>query len=489
MASDSFYRFPLLPREIRNQIFLYATPPRIVHVQLEYPEYNNSDEEQEEFEEWLSNLVPAQTDQIKLHPSLAYFVHNWGPIVRSYYDRPLQPSLESYGFTNSKPVQYLWEDPKIPINWLLDHPTIAYQFLRKNHLYSTAPIPALLHTCRESREVLTRTGYRLAFGTRNHEPRTWFHYENDVLYLDSDRRNTGDVSLMSCSDWIVGEIDPESLQQVRKVALAGACCQLVRKYSRHEVLNAIRLLPKLEMLYVTEWSKCSIDRLLRKEWRSSSYLPSSTQDTDTILQSGNYTREAWRCTSIEEADCLFSLVGGYPPRYCESYSLGRQGSQLKYYQGPSGQYFQRLIDEFTQYLRDEREKADQHEGAVLWQIPRVKMVHICTEPMARLLFEERHRVWEKLVLLKRRQTLWEQHQKKGRNAHMNERLSRRNTLDRPEVLDGDDTPPSPTDLEWQDDWEAYDEANCGYDSDGYDVEYLVKRGRISPPTEVLSLEP
>ncbi|KAI6093999.1 hypothetical protein F4821DRAFT_221895 [Hypoxylon rubiginosum] len=485
MASKTFHRFPLLPREIRNEIFLYATSPRIVHVQLVKTE--NDDNEQEEFEEWLVNLVPAEAAQIKLHPSLAYFVHNWGPNVQSYRDRHSQQILESYGFTNSKPVQYLWENPQISINWLQGHPTVAYQLLRKNHLYSTAPIPALLHTCGESREALIRAGYQLAFGSRNHEPHTWFNYDSDVLYIGGDHRQlSGHGSLLSCSDWIVGEIDPESLQQVRKLALDDACYHLVNKSWRREVLNAIRLLPRLEVLYMTE------DKRLRDEWRSSSCLLFSTQDTDTTLQSGNYTREGWRFVPIEEVDCLFSVLSGHS-RFCsDSATLGYQGSRLRYFQGPSGQYFQTLIDQFTEYLGDEKEKMSRQRGVVSWQIPKIEMVHVCTEPTARVLFEERHRIWDKLVLLKRRQALWEQQQNKRRNERANKRPCRCYNTGRYRVFDVDDTPPSPTELEWQDDWEAFDEANGDHhygEPAGYYLEYLVKHGTIFPPSQELSLEP
>ncbi|KAI1780167.1 hypothetical protein F4818DRAFT_402026 [Hypoxylon cercidicola] len=488
MASPTFHLFPLLPREIRHEIFFLATPPRIVHVQTKC-----RDEDEEEFLEWFTNLVPAQTDQIKLHPSLAYFVHNWGRrLLRSYHDFRSQPTLESYGFTNSRPVQHAWDSPQIPINWLLDHPTIACQLLRKSRLYSTAPIPALLHTCSESRAVLIRAGYQLAFGSRSHEPHTWFHYQNDVLYLDGNDRLQPEmwdgVNLLSYSEWIIGEFEPQSLQQVRKVALVGTCFQMVYGRWQRDISSAIRLLPKLDMLYVVEWTQRSLDRLF---WNVSSSPSSSSQGRDTRLQSEMYAREAWRCIPIEEVDSLFLVVGGYNARLINLPSMGHQGERLRHFQGQSGQYFQTLTDGLTKHMEDERERAVQHERTVPWQIPRVEIVHVCTEPMARQLFDERHKIWNRLVLLRRRQRVWEQHQNKGRNK----RPSCSINLSQPEMFNTGDTgdiPVSPTELEWQDDWEAFDEAHTNQhweEHPGYDVEYLVKHGRIFPPRQELSLGP
>ncbi|XXG94834.1 Pre-mRNA-splicing factor cwc26 [Hypoxylon texense] len=496
MAPDTFHQFPWLPLEIRNEIYLFATPPRIVHVQTERKE-----DDEQEFLEWFANLVPSQTAQIKLHPSLAYFVHNWGRHVLSYNDRSSQPTLESYGFTNSRPVRNLWDNPQISLNWLLEHPTIAYQLLRKSNVYSTAPIPALLHTCSESRALLIRAGYRLAFGTRNHEPHTWFHYQNDILYLDSDDRPKSEPldspTPLSHSEWIVGEIDTQSLQQVRKVALVGAFYMSSYQPWGPEISNTVRLLPRLDMLYIVEWTEYSLDRLLRKRSYSSS---STSQSTETGLRSKTYAREPWRCLPVEEVDGVLSIIGEYPSRIAQS----RHGQLVfmqgfKSFRGLSGQYFPGLLDQLTEYLEGEREKAVQRERAVPWQIPKVDIVHVCTEPVARRLFEERHRIWNKLVLLKRRQALWEERQSKHqgrRNERQNRRQSERPSspfnLSQLEIFNTGDTPLSPTELELQDDWEAFHDAHDNYEEwepPGYNIEELVKEWTIFPPRQELSLEP
>ncbi|KAI1369666.1 hypothetical protein F5Y08DRAFT_100163 [Xylaria arbuscula] len=47
---------------------------------------------------------------------------------------------------------------------------------------TTTPVPAILHTCRESRCEALRV-YKKSFGTTSHEPRIYFSREIDTLYI------------------------------------------------------------------------------------------------------------------------------------------------------------------------------------------------------------------------------------------------------------------------------------------------------------------
>lgn len=47
---------------------------------------------------------------------------------------------------------------------------------------STAPVPAVLQACHESRSEALRL-YKKSFGTMSHEPRIYFHRELDTLYI------------------------------------------------------------------------------------------------------------------------------------------------------------------------------------------------------------------------------------------------------------------------------------------------------------------
>jgi len=58
-------------------------------------------------------------------------------------------------------------------------------FLSSSRVYFTSgtQIPALLHTCRESRNYLIKQGYELTFQTPRCEQRTWFNYNKDILIV------------------------------------------------------------------------------------------------------------------------------------------------------------------------------------------------------------------------------------------------------------------------------------------------------------------
>lgn len=60
---------------------------------------------------------------------------------------------------------------------------IEKDYMNQVYLFSKSPIPALLHTNRESRQVMLEIGYELAFGTEHAKPLTWFNFQMDVLYL------------------------------------------------------------------------------------------------------------------------------------------------------------------------------------------------------------------------------------------------------------------------------------------------------------------
>ena len=54
------------------------------------------------------------------------------------------------------------------------------------HLYSTSPIPPMLHVCRESRKMKIAQGYELAFGVREEKARIWFNFKIDILYCSEE---------------------------------------------------------------------------------------------------------------------------------------------------------------------------------------------------------------------------------------------------------------------------------------------------------------
>ncbi|KAI2640702.1 hypothetical protein GGS26DRAFT_173425 [Hypomontagnella submonticulosa] len=483
MAPEVFHLFPLLPPEIRHEIYLLATPPRIVDLM-------QHSEGEDEFIERFNSLGPAG---VELPPYLAYSALNWYDRIWPYEDFCAQPRLEEYGFTSSKRIQYPWmpthTSPEIPIDWLLDHPDVAYQLLRKTSLYSKAPIPSLLHTCAESRKILVSAGYRLAFGSRNHEPRTWFHYKKDVLYLGSisKHENSNEPNVLDNGPWDIEQLDINSLRKVRNLALAGGGVAIGLIPPNSDVIHgAISLLPRLEKLYLVEWDKEDFGRF-------SQGIPASRRPrTDTKQASVPYKRELWRCIPVEEIDALFNVAEGYQYRLSCISCIGYEGQALMDFEGLSGEYFQFMTEELVRYLVDDEDRTWEFQGGTVnrnKQTPTVELVHVCKESVAKQLFKDRQKLWEHYSILKERHARRDQ---AGRTQ--SSRFTSPGSQHRTETVS--DVPISPTDLQWEDDWEAFNEARLdervSYDEDDrymYNMDDWVEQGRIVRPRQVLTLKP
>ncbi|KAL6918172.1 hypothetical protein FSST1_009667 [Fusarium sambucinum] len=119
MTTQSFTCFGKLPPELRTQIYILATPPRVVFLQKRALNYHD--------------FVQEYTKREGTEPRGNYFSHR----------------------RESEAV----------------------------FIYSRTTIPVLLHTCRESRSEMVKHGYELTFGTESTSPRTWFNYRWDALYL------------------------------------------------------------------------------------------------------------------------------------------------------------------------------------------------------------------------------------------------------------------------------------------------------------------
>ncbi|KAM7186423.1 hypothetical protein V8F33_011816 [Rhypophila sp. PSN 637] len=211
-----FHLFPQLPAELRLEIYKRAIEPRI------------------------KLAIPPKFD-----PSLAYFAYNWGYFMDDAEllpqpefqdirrlitaDQYWQLPLERYGFTSSRPnPQGPWNDgdrstPTLDPLWLLKQPYVAWWFWHESELYSKAPIPVLLHVCRESRYELMKLGYRKAFGNRTHEPMTWFHFDKAVLNLERHHEANLELHeeprLLCQTHYNVGAIHSDDLLRVRRLAL------------------------------------------------------------------------------------------------------------------------------------------------------------------------------------------------------------------------------------------------------------------------------
>ncbi|EXA41267.1 hypothetical protein FOVG_09772 [Fusarium oxysporum f. sp. pisi HDV247] len=131
------------------------------------------------------------------------------------------------------------------------------------YFYSNAPIPVLLHTCFESRDFLIKMGYQLALKTKSHGPRTWFNYDRDVLFKDENtcdvaQFDPGDAirvrrlaigGFSHCLYEVPGDLEPARWHNCHRFCL----------YPQYKEFTA------LEELLVVDWTRNAFPRGLTRD--------------------------------------------------------------------------------------------------------------------------------------------------------------------------------------------------------------------------------
>ncbi|KAI0539943.1 hypothetical protein GGR58DRAFT_462562 [Xylaria digitata] len=392
MAPDSFHRFSALPFELRRMIYLFATPPRFVHVQEDH-------EDEDDFEERFRTTIV----QINLHPSIVQFARNWRgriPFPQSrwrWYDGRHQTTLERYGFKGPRPKQQQpWEPtgdvPGLPYHFLSENPQIAWQLLRNGSFYSTAPIPALLHVTSESRQVLIDYGYELAFRTRTSGPHTWFNFKIDVLYIgrcsgtwDSHPQH----ALLSGTElWELGQFEPQELKKVRRLALEDSSRVVISNY-QSEIGDGAREISNMLELFFT-----NVEELFLEE-------PSRDRLNDTPPDVPDADRQLWVFTPPLEVDTLAS----YFKNYDLVYSTGYEHLDLRAYKednmGDGSNFFVDTACKFEQRLASIRDELIRDVGSsVPYKVPKISLVHICYPWVCKALFDLRRDLWNRYEKLR-----------------------------------------------------------------------------------------
>lgn len=386
MDLRSFHLFPRLPIELRRKIYLLATSSRIVHLR----------ENTESRRRFSGRRRFIDYKNVELHPSLSYFADEFRLILSEYEKK--------YSVFNANEEYKPW----IP-EW---KENMLYCFLRKSRFFSEAPIPVLLHTCTESREMLISAGYQLSFGSRDYDPWTWFHFENDILYLKSDFEDTSspddddnnDEIELNIDDYLLTSIiklDLDNLQRVRKVALFDAPYFPYKDVTNTWAIYVSRFLPKLDKIYyvvydpeTTEFNNDVWPRFrgirvgspsvdLMYSTPSTPLLPSQKfADIERIFA---YRRELWKYVPIKPTDYLFT----------DFYPWLRV--TMKWAIGSNHQHWLPLDDERTKWLQELRDKIVAKESADTWQIPKVESVHVCKEYLAKGILDHRPKAWNEYV--------------------------------------------------------------------------------------------
>ncbi|KAG5752793.1 hypothetical protein H9Q70_004601 [Fusarium xylarioides] len=426
---DKFHLFRFLPYDLRHSIYILATPQRVVRVEegpvnpKEKRAWIDQDYEsyfdyafEKFYKEMLVNMpVP------KLHPDLVAFAHNWRHRIPwdSYNGREYkQARLEAYGFTSSQPLYEPWqpseETPRIPTDWLVDYPELAFELSRKSSLYSDAEIPAFLHVCSESRQVLVKWGYQLFFATRTTGPRTWFHPSRDRLYIpytvetfprtyDSDYGSglPGEARtpypcpepglILSGCHWDIGQYRVDDLKQVKNVILESPSIGKDQDKLVAELQSLLPLLSGLDELFLEDWG-------LEEFWDwFNPFRGSHAAEVKTPASSV-------ACIPVEDIDAI-----GYA--FWER-SRPNDGNRL----GPLCYTGYRNSD-FNEYLESPNRSQSYHVAhaasvrarLLQWKselaeaqkprIPTICHVNICPDSYAKIYMANRHRSWEALTSL------------------------------------------------------------------------------------------
>ncbi|KUJ10128.1 uncharacterized protein LY89DRAFT_689956 [Mollisia scopiformis] len=403
-----FHPFKRLPLELRIEIWLYAMPePRLVklleHVAEEYneDEYNHDlfsklycspaevhdfdlqyldchDEEYDD-DEWdpvrICYARSSLPSMYKIDPSLQHFKQAW----KFPPDRPegkLQTQLERFNFTSSYPR------PEMPLHLLKDCSDMVEVFdaTRRGYLWSSSPIPALLHTCKESRNAMQRAGYELTFRHRTSGPRIWFNFNHDTLYLRRapirDFRGEGLSRTLDQGPWNLGQLSPNDLARVERVALENMLTGNVTSPREDFESHAIRLFGNLkEVLLVRNHRPAKLELEYGSNEYDVDYIPDYDEGEDEWGHIETET-DLWRPMDYTTAD-IFSTRWIERDRYIFSdlrFSHLRNG-------GNEESYWTTTAGKLEKFLKSQQEWAVKCD-IPRWNIPRVRIVQVVTRSQA-----------------------------------------------------------------------------------------------------------
>ncbi|KIL93021.1 hypothetical protein FAVG1_04202 [Fusarium avenaceum] len=409
---STFHHFIHLPYDIRYNIYVLATPRRVVRVE---ERLLNPTEKRPWYEDYDSYLDYAYGSfckelgngspnfNVKLHPDIAHFAHNW----RHQLTWPSkQQSLGAHGFTSSRPAYEPWkpsrDTPRIPTEWLIDSPELAFALTRNFYLYSSAEIPVFLHVCVESRQALVEWGYRLFFSTRTAGPRTWFNPRRDRLYIpfnqeDFPPRNSDEYAsyelppnpysrikpvLLSGCKWDIGLYSVQDLKEIRKVIL-GAPGSIEDDTLALYLGRILPLLSNVEELLLEDWSLDDFDFWFDNTI-GAPILPSPTA-------------ASIRCVPVEDIDVVGSAFwpnGGSYEEWRTNCYTGTLTDYFRPFKATSSEpYHATKAKELEARLLDWKSTSKIAQNADV-RIPTIRHVNLVPDYCAELYTNSRHGLWK-----------------------------------------------------------------------------------------------
>ncbi|KAF4950818.1 hypothetical protein FGADI_7951 [Fusarium gaditjirri] len=395
MATE-FHYFLLLPLELRQEIYRLATPPRFVHVQ------RFDEQDYDEFEDHIRTTPNA----IRLDDSLVHFSFNWRSQIPPV---TTQGTLERYGFWSTKPAYQPWKvtklAPQMSLDWLSRNPGYAWELCKQVSMYSTAPIPAFLHTCRESRDHLIKRGYQLAFRTRSHGPRTWFNFDRDTLFITHGDDWGTMHRVLSGWAWDIGQFHPSDMQKVKRIALDGSTGSLYLAHPRFRAGNykfgdlssVLRLFKHLEELFLVELTDSHMESICPMKDSNARAKKRHKYDTQCL----------WSYQPVSEVDVLpqlFPPTNSWSPLTIES--IGPYGELLSNHQGlERNGYFSMVQNSLGEKLVEYRSSTGSRQiidDNVWWNVPTITTVHVMSNWGHELFGREQRRALSQVYALRKK---------------------------------------------------------------------------------------
>lgn len=328
----------------------------------------------------LSEITGFKTDRM-----LQRFRYVWSE--RRSWNRN-QTQLESYGFTTPK------TKPCIPPLLLLEEAAreAIHDATRESYFWSRTPIPALLHACSESRHAMRLCGYELAFAAENSEPRIWFNFKHDVLYLTGSRWGSQrNIDVFEAGPWNVYQLPREDRERIERLALEDDW------YGQSHLL--VDTVPRFRRLKEILWVVYHVPGDYEARC-----LGTAVHDPNDEWSHKESEADLWgylECDSMEFIDekvmggylsnSSWGLMGGSWEEFSRRLKRHRQVNE-----GSSEKFFALRIMEMEDILREHKAI---HPGS--WQIPTFKMVFVLTKKQASIVLSGRHRFVQRMAEVER----------------------------------------------------------------------------------------
>ena len=218
--------------------------PRVLRVDVDFDEPDSDEEDEvDDLEEQDENSC----SNAALEKELKVFFADCENFVKSHMG---QNPLEEYGFKSSRPRPEARSRAQLEKEYYRGRAVDREAHINVEHSRK----PALLHTCRESRQALQSFGYGLAFSTYSNPAHGWVNYSDDIFFIPHIRHWTDfpGYGILDGGSYNMGQCPRQELDRVRRIALQDPILKEDLRYypEIHEIVQLFGHLT--ELLFITQ---------------------------------------------------------------------------------------------------------------------------------------------------------------------------------------------------------------------------------------------